>query len=150
MTPFDRLRYQLSTRGPALTFRLHRWVYRLTGGALAATSGRMPVLLLTSTGRRTGQPRTQLLSYYRDGDSYVLVASHFGRNQHPAWYLNLLAHPRATVQIGRRCFAVAARTATPDEKRRLWPVLAAQEPLYPAYQRRTSRDIPIVILRLAS
>ena len=117
----------------------------------------MPVLLLTTTGRRTGQSRTQVLAYYRDtsdenardGDSYVLVASHFGRDRHPAWYVNLLAQPRAQVQIGRRHMSVAARTATPDEKGRLWPILAAAEPLYVAYQQRTTRDIPLVILRPA-
>lgn len=147
MKLFDRLRFWLSTRGPALTFRLHRWAYRVTGGALVGTSGRMPVLLLTTTGRRSGEPRTQVLSYLRDGDSYVLVASHFGRDWNPAWYLNLVARPRASIQIGRARIAVEARPATPAEKERLWPLLAGIEPLYPTYQRRTSRDIPIVILR---
>lgn len=150
MRPFDNLRYWLSTCGPALTFRLHRWAYRLTGGTLVGTSGRMPVLLLTTTGRRTGEPRTQVLSYYRDDDRYVVVASHFGREQHPAWYLNLLACPRASIQVGRRHIAVEARPATADEKRRLWPLLVSSEPLYAIYRRRTARDIPIVILHLAS
>lgn len=147
MGPYDTLRYLASTRAPGLVFPLHRLLLRLTGGRLLATSGRMPVLLLTTTGRKSGQPRTWPLSYLADGNALVVVASNSGRERHPAWYLNLLAVPRATVRLGTEIRLVRAEVATPAEKARLWPLLVKAEPLYAAYQRRTPREIPVVLLR---
>src|SRR6478609_6169945 len=107
MGPYHRLRYLVSTRGPRLTFALHRFAYRVSGGWLLPTSGgKMPVLLLTTTGRKTGQPRTWPLNYLRDGDDLVLVASNTGRDYHAAWYLNLLSQPQASAQLGRKRIAV--------------------------------------------
>lgn len=146
MGPYDTLRYLASTRAPGLVFPLHRLLLRLTGGRLLATSGRMPVLLLTTTGRKTGQPRTWQLSYLEDDDALVIVASNSGRERHPAWYLNLLAEPRATVRIGGATREVRATVATPAEKARLWPQLTQAELLYAAYQHRTTRAIPLVLL----
>lgn len=146
MGPCDTLRYLASTRAPGLVFPLHRRLLRLTGGRLLATSGRMLVLLLTTSGRKTGQPRIWPLSYLADGDALVIVASNTGRERHPAWYLNLLAEPRATMRLGAEIRQVRAEVATPTEKARLWPRLTQAEPLYAAYQRRTRREIPVVLL----
>lgn len=125
------------------------FTYRLTGGALLGTSGRMPVLLLTTIGRKTGRPRRWLLSYFRDGERLVLVASNFGRERHPDWYRNLQATPAVTVQIGRRKQRMIATTATPDERAPLWEQAKALDPLYRAYERTANREIPIVLLRAA-
>jgi deazaflavin-dependent oxidoreductase (nitroreductase family) len=147
MNVFDRLRYRLSTRGPTLTFRLHLLAYRLTGGLLIGTSGRMPVLLLTTTGRKSGQPRTWPLSYFRDGDRIVLIASNRGRPTHPGWYLNLVANPCANIQIRRRVRPVVAETAASEDRERLWARAVAMEPLYTQYARDTAREIPVVLVR---
>jgi F420H(2)-dependent quinone reductase len=147
MGPYHRLRFLVSTRGPRLTFAMHRFVYRISGGQLFPTSGgQMPVLLLTTTGRKSGQPRTWPLNYLRDGADLVVVASNCGHNYHAAWYLNLLAHPRASAQVGRQRITVAARMASPEEKSRLWPTLMKLEPLYAEYEKGTAREIPVVFL----
>lgn len=122
--------------------------YRLSRGRVA---GRVPphgapICLLTSTGRRSSRPRTVPLLYLHDGDDLVVVASHGGMGSDPAWYLNLLADPVAEVQFGSATRRVRARVATEVERRRLWPSLTAVYPLFDAYQQRTSRRIPLVIL----
>jgi deazaflavin-dependent oxidoreductase (nitroreductase family) len=147
MGPYHHLRYLVSTRGPKLTFQLHRFMYRLSGGQFFSTSGgKMPVLLLTTIGRKSGQPRTWPLNYLRDGGDLVIVASNCGRDYHAAWYLNLLAQPQASAQVGRKHISVTARSASPDEKARLWPTLKKLEPLYAAYEQGTAREIPLVFL----
>lgn len=147
MNPWHRLRYVISSRGPLLTFRLHRTVYRLSGGRLLSTSGSaMPVLLLTTTGRKTGQPRTWPLNYMPDGDALVIVASNRGHARHPAWYLNLTAQPVVRIQRGGKTQRAMARMATPEERARLWPQLVRLEPLYAQYERDTTRAIPVVML----
>ena len=147
MGPYHRLRYLVSTRGPKLTFTMHRFIYRVSGGRLFPTSGgKMPVLLLTTTGRKTGQPRTWPLNYLRDGVDLVLVASNCGRDYHAAWYLDLLAQPNAIAQIGSKRIPVTARVASPEERARLWPTLKKLEPLYAASEQGTPREIPVLFL----
>lgn len=146
MGPYDQVRYLVSTRGGRLAFGLHRLLLHASGGWLLPTSGRMPVLLLTTIGRKSWQPRTQPLAYLADGDRLVLTASNSGSEHPPAWYLNLLANPRVEVRIGRQVRAMRATVASVEEKRRLWPELVRRDPLYAAYQRRTTRDIPVVLL----
>jgi F420H(2)-dependent quinone reductase len=121
--------------------------YRLSGGRVAGQvpSG-APICLLTTTGRRSGRRRTVPLLYLPDRDDLVVVASRGGMGAHPAWYLNLLADPHATVQVGRSTVAVRARDATDEERRRLWPGLTAAYPHFDAYRLRTSRQIPVVFL----
>lgn len=106
----------------------------------------VPTLVLTTTGRRSGQPRRNALIYGRDGDDYVIVASRGGDSHHPHWYRNLVADPSVGVQIGPDRFRATARTAAPDEKRRLWPTMTAIWPAYDDYQAKTERDIPVVVL----
>jgi deazaflavin-dependent oxidoreductase (nitroreductase family) len=120
--------------------------YRLSGGRVAANVGGAPICLLTTTGRRSGRRRTVPLVYVPDGDHFVVVASRGGMGSHPAWYLNLRENPRASVQVGSSIKQVRARDATEAERRRLWPMLIAAYPLFDAYQKRTSRGIPVVIL----
>jgi len=105
-----------------------------------------PTLLLTTLGRKSGQWRRTALIYGKDGDNHVVVASRGGAERHPSWYVNLREHPEVRVQVRGDKFRARARTATPEEKARLWPVMTAVWPAYDDYQRKTSRDIPLVVL----
>jgi deazaflavin-dependent oxidoreductase (nitroreductase family) len=122
--------------------------YRLSSGRVGAhVPGGAPICLLTTTGRRTGRPRTVPLLYIpHDDDQIVLVASHGGMSTHPAWFLNLIADPRATVDIASSRRPMSARLATDAERTELWPALTAVYPHFDAYQRRTDRPIPVLIL----
>ena len=105
-----------------------------------------PVLLLTTTGAKSGQPRLAPLVYSRDGDHYVIVASKGGAPTHPAWYQNLLAHPTVTVEVGEGTFEARARVTEWAERDRLFAQRAADSPNFAEYQRRTTRVIPVVVL----
>ena len=105
-----------------------------------------PTLLLTTRGRKSGKLRRTALIYGRDGENYLVVASKGGASMHPLWYLNLVENPEVDLQIGADKFAARARTATPEEKPRLWQIMTKIYPQYEAYQARTKRDIPVVIL----
>jgi deazaflavin-dependent oxidoreductase (nitroreductase family) len=128
----------------------HIRAYRETGGEVGYLWNGVPTLLLTSTGRRTGQERTSALIFARDGSGdsadYLVVASKAGMPNHPVWYLNLQANPRARIQVKADEFAVVARTASADEKPRLWKIVNEVWPNYDVYQSRTARDIPVVVL----
>jgi deazaflavin-dependent oxidoreductase (nitroreductase family) len=131
--------------------RVHVALYRASGGRLGGRfRGNAPVLLLTTTGRKSGKRRTTPLLSVEDGGRFVTIASAGGAPRHPAWYLNLLADPAATIQLGRRTIAVRARTASPDERARLWALATELYPPYDAYQAKTSREIPVVILTPAA
>jgi deazaflavin-dependent oxidoreductase (nitroreductase family) len=105
-----------------------------------------PNLLLTTVGRRSGQPVTLPLIYGRDGDRYVVVASKAGAPDHPAWYLNLTARDQVEVQVGDRRLRAVARTAHGEERQRLWARMADIYPPYDDYQKQTRRQIPVVVL----
>lgn len=120
--------------------------YRETDGQVGYEWNGVPILLLTTTGRRSDVPRTSALIFGRDGDDLLVVASVGGGPKHPAWYLNLQADPRAAVQVRADHFDVAARTAGPEEKPRLWRVMQDLWPNYDVYQSRTERVIPLVVL----
>ncbi|MDP9382277.1 MAG: nitroreductase family deazaflavin-dependent oxidoreductase, partial [Chloroflexota bacterium] len=106
----------------------------------------VPTLLLTTRGRRSGKPRRTALIYGLDGDRYLVVASKGGAQQHPLWYLNLLEHPEVEIQVGGDRFRASARTATAEEKPRLWERMTQIWPAYDEYQTKTDRDIPVIIL----
>lgn len=136
----------LGLRGLNALTRLHVEVYRRTGGRVFGRYGAAPMLLLDHVGRKSGERRTTPLLYLEDGDDLVLVASRGGSDATPAWWLNVRERPHTTVQVGGERRAVTARQATPEEKRRLWPRLVEMYPDYATYERRTDRDIPVVIL----
>lgn len=127
--------------------RLHTAAYRLTGGVVGhRVPFGPPMLLLDHTGAKSGRKRTTPLVYVRDGDNFALVASKGGHPRHPAWFHNLKANPQTTVQVGSRRMPVTARVATKPEKQRLWAKAVEVWPGYDGYQKRTERDIPMVVL----
>ena len=126
---------------------VHEFWYRLTGGLVGGRVGRAPVLLLTTIGRKSGRRRTTPLLYMPDGRDLVIIASNGGSDQHPGWWLNLRRNPLAEVQLGRERLTMRAEKAGAEEKGRLWPRITGMYPQYDSYQRRTKRDIPVVILR---
>jgi deazaflavin-dependent oxidoreductase (nitroreductase family) len=103
-------------------------------------------LILTTTGRRSGEPRVHPLIYGRHGDDYLVVASKGGSPEHPAWYLNLSASPDVEIQVKGHKMRAHARTATSQERAELWPIMTKEWPDYDNYQRKTDREIPIVVL----
>lgn len=125
------------------------WIYQATGGKIGATLVGAPVLLLTTTGRKTGKSRTAPLLYLRDGDGFVIVASKGGFPDHPAWYLNLTSNPNVKVQVGSEVKSMTARTVNEAEKAAYWPKLVAMYSDYQMYQDRTDRSIPVVLLQPA-
>jgi deazaflavin-dependent oxidoreductase (nitroreductase family) len=130
--------------------KTHRLVYEHSGGRVGARLMGIPMLLLTTQGRRTGRARTLPLACLPDGDDLVVVASNDGRDQHPAWWLNLAANPEAQVRFRREERHVRAFLATPEERARLWPELVERNPHFERYARKTEREIPVVILRTRS
>jgi deazaflavin-dependent oxidoreductase (nitroreductase family) len=140
-------RSSIGNRVESLFTNVQVSLYRLSGGSIAGTLRGVPVLLLTTTGRKTGKKRTKPLLYLMDNDQVVLVASHGGTPTHPSWWRNLQHSPHAEIQIKRTLQQVEAREATLEERERLWPKLVALYPDYEAYQKRTTRTIPIVLLQ---
>lgn len=120
--------------------------YRETDGNEGHDWQGATVLILTTTGRKSGKQRSTPLIYGRDGDDYLVVASKGGAPDHPAWYLNLTDHPDVEVQVWGERFPAKGRTATSEEKQRLWQTMVERWPAYADYQRRTARDIPVVVL----
>jgi F420H(2)-dependent quinone reductase len=126
---------------------LHVAAYRATGGLLGhRVPFAPPMLLLDHVGARSGVHRTSALAYVRDGENLVVIASKGGHPRHPSWFHNLRANPDTTVQVGAERRPVRARLATPDERTRLWPRAVDAWGPFEAYQRRTAREIPLVVL----
>ncbi len=126
---------------------VHSWLYRRTGGSIGAKLGGRPMVLLTTTGRKSGKPRTTPLQYMKDGEDLIVVASNGGNTRHPGWWHNIQAQPQATAQVGKITMPVRAETANADERARLWPLLVATYSGYQDYEDETERTIPVVILR---
>ena len=125
---------------------LHTQLYRRTGGKLGSKVGPTTMGLLTTTGRKSGQPRTTPLNIMADGDRWLLVASYGGDDRDPQWFRNLQAKPEATIQLGAETIPVRATVATTEERKILWPQVVSAYKGYAGYQRKTSREIPVVIL----
>lgn len=126
--------------------RTHQFVLRLSGGRLLTSAFGMPAVELHSIGRKSGESRsTMLTAPIADQERVVLVASKGGDDRNPDWYLNVTAHPEIELTIGGARHSMRARTATPEEKAELWPRIVAAYKGYGGYQRRTRRDIPVVI-----
>jgi deazaflavin-dependent oxidoreductase (nitroreductase family) len=129
-----------------LFWRIHPRVYRWSGGRIGGALVGLPVLLLETTGRRSGTRRSNALTYLPHGDAFVVIASCLGEPRHPAWWHNLVAEPRACVQVGSARQKVRAREATGDERSELWRALTERAPEYDEYAGRTLRRIPVVVL----
>jgi len=127
---------------------VHHGLLKISGGRIGWRLSGMPVLELTTIGRKSGQPRTVMLtSPVQDGAAIVLVASRGGDDTHPAWFLNLRDNPEVEVVMnGEPARRMHARVATADERARLWPLVVADHANYAGYQRKTSREIPLVLL----
>ena len=124
--------------------------YRETGGREGYEWNGVKTLILTTTGRHSGQERSKALILGEDGDRYVVVASKGGSPRHPAWYLNLASDPNVQVQVKDDVFPATARTAEGEERDRLWKLMSGIWPAYDDYQRKTDREIPVVVLERAS
>ena len=142
----SRLRQLLFRKTLKAASAVHRVLYRASGGRIGGRVWGLSILLLTTTGRRSGRPRTTPLCFLRDGDALVVVASNGGMDWFPDWWLNLIEQPRAEVLVGREQRAVVARRAEPDEHARLWAEITAIAPGYLRYRARTQREIPLVLL----
>ncbi len=127
---------------------VHRTILKLSGGKVGWEASNMPVLELTTTGRKSGEPRSVMLtSPYQEGDKYIIVASRGGDDTHPAWFLNLRDNPSVKVATkGGVKRSMTARIADPEERARLWPLVIADHKNYAGYQSKTTREIPLVLL----
>lgn len=143
---FDLTRPGARRRFTLAVIRLHHVLYRLSGGRLLGRVVGLPVLLLTTTGRRSGRLRTTPLTYLDDAGSLVVIASAGGSDLPPGWSRNLEAHPEVVVRRGRTSTAMTARRASPSERERLWPRIIEAYPGYARYQGRTERTIAVFLL----
>ncbi len=119
----------------------HMWDSSEAGG-----SGMLPTLLLTTTGRKSGEPRSLPLIYGNDDDRYLIIASKGGMPTHPVWYLNLQAKPECELMVGAKAVSARARVVTGDERERIWAKMAKIYPPYLDYQKATKREIPVIVL----
>jgi deazaflavin-dependent oxidoreductase (nitroreductase family) len=132
--------------------QLPNWIQQHLGDYLSTNGEKghiwngVTTLLLTTKGRKTGEPLQLPLIYGRDGDNYLVVASKGGSKNHPAWYLNLAANPEVEIQVKDDRFKARARTATPEERPRMWETMAKIWPAYNDYQSKTERHIPVVVI----
>ncbi len=142
----DSLASHLDRRFVRFVDSATRRIYLATDGRIGHKQMGWTFLVLTTIGRKTGRPHTHTLAYLKHGDQLLIAASNNGADRHPAWYINLLANPRVHVQYGRERGDFVARTASPEERRELWPKLVAYHAPYRHHQERTQREIPVVIL----
>ena len=129
--------------------RIHTRVYRATGGRIGGSLIGLDMLLLTTTGRKSGLLRTTPMPYYRDDEAWVIVGSNGGEATNPAWLANLRSHSEAEIQVRGESHRVTSRIATPAERARLWPELKRWNKNYQRYEAKTDREIPIVLLELS-
>jgi deazaflavin-dependent oxidoreductase (nitroreductase family) len=123
-------------------------LYRMSGGRIGGKMGQTPVLLLTTTGRKSGKQRTLPLIYIRDGDAYVITASAGGSPRHPGWFFNLRSNPQVTIQVQKTVLPATAEVASPEKRSELWPRLVHVSPGFAAYEKRAEgREIPMVLVR---
>jgi deazaflavin-dependent oxidoreductase (nitroreductase family) len=124
----------------------HVRVYRETNGEQGYLWNGVPILLLTTTGRKSGEPRTIPIIFTRYKDGYVIIASKGGSPTHPKWYLNILEEPKVTVQVKAEIFTAVARTAASPEREAIWAEAVKTWPNFDLYQTRTTRQIPVVVI----
>ncbi len=127
---------------------VHRTLLKMTGSRVGASISGMPTVELTTTGRKSGRPHSVMLSSpLQEGETYVVVASRGGDDTHPAWFLNLRDNPAVEVRVvGKPKQPMQARVATAEERATMWPIIAGKYRNYAGYQKRTAREIPLVLL----
>jgi deazaflavin-dependent oxidoreductase (nitroreductase family) len=123
------------------------FLYRSGGGRIGGRIGKNPVLLLTTKGRRSGKPRTVPVMYFMDGSAYIVTASAGGAQRNPGWFFNVRSNPQATVEVGLQRINVEGEVASQEKRAELWTRLLELAPGFANYQKRTNREIPMVILR---
>ncbi|HTK09152.1 MAG TPA: nitroreductase family deazaflavin-dependent oxidoreductase [Ktedonobacteraceae bacterium] len=128
--------------------RVHIFFYRLTDGVIGGNLAGHPMLLLTTIGRKSGRERITPIFYFADGDRFVLIGSNGGAAEHPQWWRNLQMHPQAHIQVGRKHIAVTASLATGAERQRVWSLVTSRYHEFVAYQKRTIREIPVVVFTI--
>lgn len=143
---YSRMSQRIGATGLRWVGKLNVPVYRLSGGRILGKVNEAPVLLLTTTGRKSGQKRTAPVVYLADGDGYVVIGSNAGHSRTPAWSLNLQAEPAAEVEVGRRRLPVRARVAGGEERADLWRRHNEQYSGFDEYEARTDRDIALFVL----
>src|SRR4029077_12151885 len=127
--------------------RFQVYVYRRSGGKRLGHIRGMPVLLLTTVGRKTGKTRVNPVVYIRDGNNYVIIAANAGADKNPGWFANLQANPQTTIEVDDMTLNANSHKASKEEKARLWPRLVEQAPFFEGYRKKTTRDIPMIILQ---
>lgn len=143
---YARLSNSLGARGLRWVGKLNAPLYRLSGGRIGGKVGRAPVLLLTTTGRKSGQPRTAPVLYLADGENLILINTNAGNAKIPAWSLNLKANPEAEVEVGRKRNKVRARIAEGEEREELWRKSNVQYAGFDDYERKLDREISVFVL----
>jgi len=143
---YSRASQRMGATGLRWTGKLNIPLYRLSGGRIGGHIAKAPVLLLTTTGRKSGQARTAPVVYLADGENMVVIGSNAGHNRTPAWSLNLKANPDADVEVGRERRPVRARVAEGDERADLWRKHNEQYSGFDEYEARTNRDIALFVL----
>jgi F420H(2)-dependent quinone reductase len=143
---YSRMSQAMGAAGLRWTGKLNVPLYRLSGGRVGGRINKAPVLLLTTTGRKSGQPRTVPVVYLRDGERIAVIGSNAGHSRTPAWSLNLQANPEAEIEIGRKRQRVRARVAESDERAQLWRLHNEQYSGFDEYEARTNRDIALFVL----
>jgi deazaflavin-dependent oxidoreductase (nitroreductase family) len=143
---YSRLSHSLGASGLRFVGKLNAPVYRLSGGRIGGKLGKAPVLLLTTTGRKSGQSRTAPVLYLADGDRYVVINTNAGNAKTPAWSLNLRANPKARVEVGRKRVEVRARLAEGEERAELWRRHMEQYSGWEFYESKLDREIGVFVL----
>src|SRR5688572_24477841 len=132
--------------GPKTVPKMDQFVHMISGGRFTMSGLYTPVIILTTIGRKSGEPRTIPIATFLHGDAFVIVGSNFGRPNHPAWSYNLLANPEATVEYKGATHQVKARLATDEERAVLWPKITAQLQNFERYPERSGRELRIFVL----
>ena len=131
---------------PKFILNFHIWLYRLTRGVIGGNMPGNPILLLHSQGRKSGKQYVNPLSFFRDGERYVVVGSNWGKDHNAGWYYNLQAEPRTTIEVMGDTIPVTAHIAEDEEYKRLWSEITTAAERYAQYQQKTTRHIPLVVL----